>query len=194
MIYENESYDFLFKALLLGEIAVGKTSMILRYVQNRFPGEYQATIGANFLVKVLQIPNPVKKSSTPIKVALQLWDLGGHVRRASMVGRIFYQGVSGVFLVYDVTREDTLYKLPLWVKEYKKYSPNAYSILVGNKIDLTEDRKLSFEDGEKYKQELGASLFFETSAKTGEHVKEAFETFAKFLVERSYKKMEETNT
>ncbi|UCE13307.1 MAG: GTP-binding protein [Candidatus Heimdallarchaeota archaeon] len=170
-------YDFLAKILLLGEYRVGKSSMVLRYVENRFPGDYMATIGANFLVKTVNIPFEGKS----FKVGLQIWDIGGHAR-SSQVGRVFFQGVSGALLVYDLTRKKTLEKLPLWVEQLKRYSTESRMYLVGNKNDLVDERQISKEEGEDAKKQLDMINFFETSAKTGDHIQETFEDLAQLLV------------
>ena len=170
-------YNYLAKILLLGEYRVGKSSMVLRYVEDRFPGDYMATIGANFLVKSVNL----SLQGQEYRVGLQIWDIGGHAR-SSQVGRVFFQGVSGALIVYDLTRKDTLDKLPLWIEQLHKYSPDASMYLVGNKNDLLDDREISFEQGETAKNNLGVVKFFETSAKTGDHIQEAFEDMARLLV------------
>ena len=170
------SFNFLAKILLLGEFRVGKSSMVLRYVEDRFPGDYMATIGANFLVKSVDLEN--------IRVGLQIWDLGGHTR-SSQVGRVFFQGVSGALLVYDLTRPDTLEKIPLWQEQLKKFSPNAKLYLVGNKNDLTGERQISTEEGRSAQKQFSVEHFFETSAKTGDYIQETFEHMALSLVKAS---------
>jgi small GTP-binding protein len=177
-------YNFLAKILLLGEYRVGKSSMVLRYVEDRFPGDYMATIGANFLVKTVSLPF----EGMEFKVGLQIWDIGGHAR-SSQVGRVFFQGVSGALLVYDLTRKSTLEKLPLWIEQLKKFSPDVSMYLVGNKNDLTGDRQISFDEGEESKKRLQMINFFETSAKTGDHIQETFEDLARLLVETNRDKI-----
>ncbi|MFX0050369.1 MAG: Rab family GTPase [Candidatus Hermodarchaeota archaeon] len=172
-------YNYLAKILLLGEFRVGKSSMVLRYVEDRFPGDYMATIGANFLVKTVHLD---MEDGKRYKIGLQIWDIGGHAR-SSQVGRVFFQGVSGALLVYDLTRKDTLEKLPLWKDQLMNFSPGARMYLVGNKNDLEEERQISPDDGKKAaKDELGTDNFFETSAKTGDHIQETFEDLARLLV------------
>ncbi|MFX0182610.1 MAG: Rab family GTPase [Candidatus Hodarchaeota archaeon] len=172
-------YNYLAKILLLGEFRVGKSSMVLRYVEDRFPGDYMATIGANFLVKTVHLD---MKDGMRYKIGLQIWDIGGHAR-SSQVGRVFFQGVSGALLVYDLTRKDTLEKLPLWKDQLMNYSPHARMYLVGNKNDLEEERKVTPDEGKQAaRDELGTDNFFETSAKTGDHIQETFEDLARLLV------------
>lgn len=163
---------------------MGKSSMVLRYVEDRFPGDYMATIGANFLVKTVNL----KQDDIELKVGLQIWDIGGHAR-SSQVGRVFFQGVSGALLVYDLTRKDTLEKVPLWIDQLQKYSPDARMYLIGNKNDLTEERIISFEEGETAKKELNMVKFFETSAKTGDHIQDTFEDMARLLVTKEKEKI-----
>ena len=158
--------------------------MVLRYVEDRFPGDYMATIGANFLVKTVSLPFEGKE----FKVGLQIWDIGGHAR-SSQVGRVFFQGVSGALLVYDLTRKSTLEKLPLWIEQLKKFSPDVSMYLVGNKNDLIEDRQVSSDEGQEAKDRLQMVNFFETSAKTGDHIQKTFEDLAKLLVETNRDKI-----
>lgn len=176
----SHRYNFLAKILLLGEYRVGKSSLVLRYVENRFPGDYMATIGANFLVKSVRLDVGEGKSLT---VGLQIWDIGGHAR-SSQVGHVFFQGVSGAILVYDITRKETLEKLILWKEQLYKYSPKACLFIAGNKKDLVEKREITAEEGKRFAQiDLGTTNFFETSAKTGDHVQETFEDLARLLIE-----------
>ena len=172
------NFNFLAKILLLGEFRVGKSSMVLRYVEDRFPGDYMATIGANFLVKSVNLT----LDGEPVRVGLQIWDLGGHTR-STQVGRVFFQGVSGALLVYDLTRPDTLDKIPLWQDQLRKYSPNAKLYLIGNKNDLVDERQISTSEGEKAQEAFKVEHFFETSAKTGDHIQETFEHMAISLIE-----------
>ncbi len=171
-------YNFLAKILLLGEYRVGKSSMVLRYVEDRFPGDYIATIGANFLVKSVNLLFQGKE----YKCGLQIWDIGGHAR-SSEVGRVFFHGVSGAILVYDLTRKATLEKIPLWIERLKQSSPESRLYLVGNKNDLVEERQTTKEEGQEVKDQLNMESFFETSAKTGDHIQETFEDLARLLVE-----------
>ena len=92
-------------------------------------------------------------------------------------------------MVYDLTRKETLEKLPLWIEQLKKYSPDVRLFLVGNKNDLVDDRQVTFNEGEQTKDRLQIVNFFETSAKTGNYIQETFEDLAKLLVETNLNKI-----
>jgi len=173
----STKFNFLAKILILGEFRVGKSSMVLRYVEDRFPGDYMATIGANFLVKTVNL----KVDAKDVCVGLQIWDLGGHTR-STEVGRVFFQGVSGALLVYDITRPDTLDKIKLWQEQLARHSPDAKLYLVGNKNDLENYRAVTTEEGKVVQKTNKIDFFFETSAKTGNHIQETFEHMAMLLV------------
>ena len=158
---------FFFKLLLVGELAVGKTSTVLRYVENRFAADLQPTIGANFLVK------NIKKGE--FQAILQIWDIGGHVRRVQDIGKTFYQGVDGVLFVSDLTREETVEPLLEWSSTVQKHSPTFSKVLIGNKADIEENRTVTDQQLAEIAAKLDVDVKFVTSAKTGEGVPEVFE-------------------
>ena len=176
----STKFNFLAKILILGEFRVGKSSMVLRYVEDRFPGDYMATIGANFLVKTVNL----KVDTKNVCVGLQIWDLGGHTR-STEVGKVFFQGVSGALLVYDITRPDTLNKIELWQEQLARHSSDVTLYLVGNKNDLENYRAVTTEEGKLVQKKNNIDFFFETSAKTGDHIQETFEHMALSLVKNS---------
>lgn len=167
---------FFFKLLLLGELAVGKTSIILRYIEERFAADLQPTIGANFLVKKLQ--------KGEFQAILQIWDIGGHIRRVHDIGRTFYRGVDGVLFVCDLTRPETVKPLREWQSRVRELSPEFAMVLIGNKADLDEEREVKTDDLADSAARLEVDLNFETSAKTGEGIPEVFEFLALTIAER----------
>ncbi|MHA1958940.1 MAG: Rab family GTPase [Candidatus Thorarchaeota archaeon] len=167
------SPSYLFKVVTVGSAAVGKTSMILRYVTGRFREYYAPTLGADFSVKHMEFDKDTVK--------LQIWDLGsqdflGHVRAG------FYPGSRGVVFLYDVTREDSFKELYAWKKEVDTHIKNYQSVIVANKTDLEEERTVTKKDGKKVAKEFGAS-YIETSVKLNENVDDAFKLVGEHILE-----------
>ncbi|MFW9917003.1 MAG: Rab family GTPase [Candidatus Thorarchaeota archaeon] len=174
-------YDYVFKLLLLGEPAVGKTSLIIRYVKDSFKSDYMSTIGANFLVKEITLPSGAS-------VMLQIWDIAGQSLDARYA-QSYYSGASGALLVFDVTRPETLNRLTDWHSDVQKQAPkDLLGIVVGNKNDL--DAAVADSDMEAMTKKINALRSFSTSAKDGTGVNDAFQSLAKLLAEQADKKRE----
>ncbi|AGO13422.1 AaceriACL084Cp [[Ashbya] aceris (nom. inval.)] len=156
------------KLVLLGEAAVGKSSIVLRFVSNDFSENKEPTIGAAFLTQ------RVNMDSKTIK--FEIWDTAGQERFASLAP-MYYRNAQAALVVYDVTKPQSFIKARHWVKElHEQASKGIVIALVGNKLDLLENgeaRKVSREEAEKLAEEEGL-LFFETSAKTGDKINEVF--------------------
>ncbi|MFW9995279.1 MAG: Rab family GTPase [Candidatus Odinarchaeota archaeon] len=180
----EEVQDYYLKLLLLGEPQVGKSSLIVRYIQNRFTEDYKTSLGADFMAKTL-----VFDEKTPTKnINLQIWDIAGQ-SKFSAFRKLYYTGVAGVLLVYDISKVDTLKKLVEWNDDVKSFSPNAIKVLIGNKSDLTEIglREVSDEDRKAFEKSLDVASSIETSAKTGYGVQEAFHLIARTVLENQGK-------
>ena len=170
----EEEYDFIFKVLLLGNSDVGKSSMLLRFVDSVWNDAFTPTIGVDFKVKTLEINNK--------RVKMQIWDTAGQERFRTVVST-YFRGAHGILLLYDVTNKDSFKNLENWLIEIEKNSSDkVLKILVGNKCDLTEDREISEEEGKAFALRNGME-FMETSAKMNTNVSEAFETLAKLMIE-----------
>ncbi|TXT59278.1 MAG: Small GTP-binding protein [Promethearchaeota archaeon] len=151
---------------------MGKTSLLLRYVKDYFSTTLKATIGTNFLVKDITIDDK--------EVRLLLWDIGGQKRFAEL-RTIYFKGSNAALGVYDVTRPQTLLKIPGWISSIKKsVKKHIPMILLGNKIDLS--REIDRKEAEDLATRLKCE-YMETSAKTGENVQIAFEKIAKACLE-----------
>jgi len=168
--------EYVFKITILGNAAVGKTSLINQYVESTFQEDYKPTLGANIIRKDVNI------SGT--KIRLIMWDLAGQKKYQS-IRSMYFQGCVGALLVYDVTRPKTFEAIKdKWLSDFQKYVENEGSyILIGNKIDLKEDRKVETTQGEELAKEINASSFIETSAKYGENVEEAFKTLVREILD-----------
>uniref|UniRef100_A0A0A9XVZ1 Ras-related protein Rab-21 n=1 Tax=Lygus hesperus TaxID=30085 RepID=A0A0A9XVZ1_LYGHE len=166
----NGNYNF--KVVLLGEGCVGKTSMVLRYVEDKFNDQHIQTLQATFLNKKLNIGGK--------RINLAIWDTAGQERYHSLAP-MYYRGAQAAIVVYDVTNQDTFGRAKTWVKELQRQaSPNIVIALAGNKADLANKRSVELEEAQAYAEE-NQLLFMETSAKTAKNVNEVFLAIAKKL-------------
>ncbi|ELU08055.1 hypothetical protein CAPTEDRAFT_163376 [Capitella teleta] len=165
-----------FKVVLLGEGAVGKTSLLLRFVENKFNDKHLTTLQASFLNKKMNIGGK--------RVNLAIWDTAGQ-ERFHALGPIYYRDSNGAVLVYDITDEDSFLKVKNWVKELRKMLGNEISLcIVGNKVDLENDRHISVQDAESYAASVGAR-HYHTSAKLNKGIEEMFLDLSKSMLEQS---------
>lgn len=173
----------MFKAVLLGDAAVGKTSVRRKYLGKSFISSHIATIGVDFAQKL------VKVDEQPVR--LVIWDLAGQ-DGYQRVRKHYYQGSSAIILVYDVTNRASFDNASAWLTESFKHTdvipPTA---VLGNKIDLrSSDSKSEFvqsDEGVAFAKSLSdklgiSTIFFETSAKTGENIHEAFTDLSRILI------------
>ncbi|CAH0546543.1 unnamed protein product [Brassicogethes aeneus] len=154
-----------FKIVLLGEGCVGKTSLVLRYVDDKFNNNHISTVQAAFLNKKLNIDGK--------RVNLAIWDTAGQ-EQFHALGPIYYRSSNGAILVYDITDQDSFQKVKSWVKELRKMlGADICLIIAGNKIDLEKDRNVTLEDAEEYACKVGA-IHCQTSAKQNIGVEDMF--------------------
>ena len=155
----------LYKILLLGDSTVGKTCFLLRYVDDSFLDLHMATIGLDYRLKTL-----ILEEQKIVKV--QLWDTAGQDKFRAIT-RNYYKGASGIILIFDVTNVKSYENIKKWINEIKEeISEKVAIVLIGNKTDNVQERKISKEQGDKLASEIGVK-FFETSAKTGEGINES---------------------
>ena len=172
----EEEYDYIFKVLLLGNSDVGKSSIILRYVDQTWSDIFVPTIGVDFKVKTLEID---KKN-----VKMQIWDTAGQERFRTVVSS-YFKGSHGIFIIYDITNRESFKNLENWLGEIEKNaSEKVLKILIGNKCDLEEERDIQFEEGQAFANRNGMQ-FIETSAKNNTNINEAFEALAKLMIQFS---------
>ncbi|MHA1793812.1 MAG: Rab family GTPase [Promethearchaeota archaeon] len=177
--------DYVFKIAIIGDYAVGKTSLIGRFIQKQFITEYKPTLGVNLILKELN----VQRDNKELAVNLVLWDIAGQ-DKYEKVRQLYYKGCSAAILVYDVTRVETFHNLKeKWIQDYiQNTNKEPVFIIVGNKNDLDDLKKVDDEDGEKLKKEISALKFFATSAKTGDNVDKAFMDLVELLLDKSRNK------
>ena len=157
--------NYILKICVVGDGGVGKTSMILSYSEKKFQERYIMTIGSNFALKKLTLDD-----GTTVK--LQIWDLAGQ-QHFSFVRPPFYRGASGVLYVYDITRRQSFDDLLSWKQEVETVVQKPF-LVIGNKYDLQDERIIHIDEGKMLAEKMGALSYFETSAKTGENLDDAF--------------------
>ena len=166
-------YDISFKIIVIGDSSVGKRCLTTQAVRNNFEEFYTATIGFEFLTFNIRINNNVLK--------LQIWDTCGQEVYKSLITN-FYRNSSLALIIYAINNMDSFKHAENWLNELKaQANPNVKVFLVGNKSDLENERVVSREDGEKFKEEKNLDKFIETSAKTGENARNVLLEAAKLL-------------
>lgn len=182
---KGKEIKHILKLLLLGDGAVGKTSLILRFIENRFSEDYQMSLGVNFLTKTVTF---IDTKNVKRIASLQVWDIAGQARHVSY-SHLYLKGALGAFYVFDLTRRETLLQMQeRWQAQVLRVSPQCLSILIGNKADLEKDRALSTSQSRKIHEAMHAIDYIETSAKTGENVNQAFQTMTTRILNVTAKK------
>ena len=176
----TETKKWTLKLTVLGDSAVGKTSLINKYITDSFSSDYQPTLGVNILTKDLRF------EENNYEIRLLLWDLAGQ-EKYELTRKMFFQGSAGSLLVYDITRSSTFERISSkWLNDFKEYGrPDGVYILIGNKLDLKDIMKVSSEEGRKLSEEINAADFVETSAKYGENVEKAFKNLVSNVLSKS---------
>jgi len=170
----KKDYDYLFKLVLIGDSGVGKSCLLLRFADDSFTDSYISTIGVDFRFRTVNIDMKTVK--------LQIWDTAGQERFRTITSA-YYRGAHGIIMVYDVTNYESFEHVEEWLNEVNRHaSESTLKLLVGNKADLQEDKKVSSEDAKNFADKLGIS-FLETSAKNATNVEAAFLTMAKQLIQ-----------
>ncbi|KAG4938026.1 hypothetical protein AAZX31_16G020300 [Glycine max] len=161
----QEKIDYVFKVVVIGDSAVGKTQILSRFAKNEFCFDSKSTIGVEFQTRTVTINAKVIKA--------QIWDTAGQERYRAVTSA-YYRGALGAMLVYDITKRQSFDHVARWVEELRAHADSSIVImLVGNKADLVDQRMVPTEDAVEFAEDQG--LFFsETSALSGDNVESAF--------------------
>jgi len=168
--------DYTFKLIVIGPAAVGKTSLIRRYVENKFSFNYKSTIGVDFLAKTVRL-----KEDKIVKLAI--WDVGGQ-EKFRFLRRNFYEGTHGAILVFDLSRANTFPKMKDWLIDMRNIIEYKIPLIIlGNKSDLLSEvgEVIDREEPKRF-AEKEESFYLETSAKTGNNVEQTFKELTKQML------------
>ena len=178
-------YDLSFKLIFIGDSSVGKSCLTTKAVKNEFEDYYQATVGFEFMTFNLKLNDKIIK--------FQIWDTCGQEIYKSLISN-FYRNSSLAVLVYSIDNKESFNHIENWLNDLKSQANEDVRIfLVGNKADLEEERKVTKEEGEKYKLDYNLDLFMETSAKTGQNARNVLIEAAKILYNDYLKLAENMN-
>ena len=163
----------IYKVLLLGDTTVGKTCFLLKYTDKTFIEEHMTTIGLDYRLKSLKLKNGKE-------LKLQIWDTAGQ-ERFRTITKSYYKGSEGILLIYDVTKRESFENVKTWVSQIREeVSKSSVIYVVGNKIDLEDNRKVTTEEGVNLAKELELP-FKEASAKNGINIDETFYDLAEMI-------------
>ena len=169
----KDNADLIFKAIMIGDPYVGKSSLINKAIKNRFESAYNPTVGFDYYIFNIKIKNKIIK--------LQIWDTCGQEIYHSLVTN-FYRNSSFAFIVYAINDKTTFENIDNWLREIKYQSnPDTKIFLIGNKCDLIDERQVTYIEGEIFCKNFGFNGFYEVSAKTGEKAEEILVSAAKIL-------------
>ncbi|KAJ8748167.1 hypothetical protein K2173_000575 [Erythroxylum novogranatense] len=172
--------EYLFKIVLIGDSAVGKSNLLSRFARNEFDTNSKATIGVEFQTQVVDIEGK--------EIKAQIWDTAGQ-ERFRAVTSAYYRGAVGALIVYDITRRMSFDSIKRWLDELSMHCDTTVArILVGNKCDLEDIREVSVEEGKGLAEEQGL-FFMETSALDATNVQTAFEVVIREIYDNMSKKI-----
>ncbi|XP_012693920.2 ras-related protein Rab-15-like [Clupea harengus] len=176
-----KEYDVLLRLMLLGDSGVGKTCLLWRFTDGDFHPSHISTIGIDFKMKTLDIDGT--------RVRVQIWDTAGQ-ERYQTVTKQYYRRAQGILLVYDVTNEHSFQHIVKWASDVDECAPEqVMRILVGNKCDEEERRRVTTEQGDKLAKSYGMD-FFETSAFSNHNIKESFSRLTEMALHANRKKLD----
>jgi Ras-related protein Rab-8A len=170
---DEEKYDYLVKLVIIGDTAVGKTNILLRYVNEEYKMSHITTIGVDFKIKTINIDG--------VKIKMQIWDTAGQ-ERFKTITETYYKGAAGVVLVYSVVDRKSFNNMENWIKQINETQPESMcKIIVGNKSDCKEtERQVAFSEGSALAKKYGVA-FLESSAKDNYNISEIFSSIGKAI-------------
>jgi len=169
--------DYMYKYLFLGETSVGKTSLLIRYSDDIFDSDSLPTLGVDVRYKYVTLENK--------RIRLDIWDTAGQ-ERFKNITKNYLHGANGILYVYDITNKESFNKLKTWLNDSKgNISPETEKIIVGNKIDLEDEREVNIDTVKDFGEKHNIDVF-EVSAKNGKGVEEIFTHLTKKLFQKKH--------
>jgi small GTP-binding protein len=174
----HERTDMIYKIIVIGDPSVGKTSLLTNFCGDKFTYEYVPTVGVNITKEKVTVKKDMGKDTD---ISLMIWDIAGQPQ-FYMLHRPYFNGADGMMLVYDITRSSSFSNINNWYSTAVKYGLSGIPrLLIGNKIDLKDEKKIILPMAEHLSQKLNAP-FFESSALSGENVSEIFHKIAELTL------------
>ncbi|XP_046847749.1 ras-related protein Rab-13-like isoform X2 [Xenia sp. Carnegie-2017] len=169
-----KNYDHLFKVILIGDAAVGKTCILCRFAHDEFKPTHLSTIGIDFKMRTFTVDGS--------RIRIQMWDTAGQERYETITTQ-YYRRAQGIMLVYDITRRKTFENIQKWIHYVEEHAGNEVkTVMVGNKCDIEESkREVSYREGEKLSQKYGIP-FLETSAFSNVNIEKAFTEMCQLIL------------
>jgi len=174
-------HNYLCRYIIVGDSKVGKSCILLRFVDSRFVPIHDLTVGVEFANKNVELPSTLPDGGTKV-LKLQIWDTAGQEQFRS-IARSYYRGAVCALLVYDITERSSFEHLEDWLSEIRANGQKMVILLVGNKSDQAYRRKVSVEEGQEFARKHGL-MFLETSAKEDTNIGKAFQETAKEVLRR----------
>ena len=172
------NFSVFFKILLIGDLGVGKSCVILRYVEGDFPGNIMSSIGVDFKTKQIELDDH--------SIKMQIWDTAGH-EKFRTITTSYYKSAQAIIILYDITQKSSFDHIRNWITEIDKFGKQGVlKVIVGNKLDLENNRKIKKEDAQNLALKYGVKLW-EVSAKDNTNIEEMFVDTIKTLLERNSK-------
>ena len=182
----NANYDEKVQLLIIGDMTVGKTSILTRFTENKFSQNYLATVGLDFFTKDVDFTNLNRR------VRIKIWDSAGQERFRSLT-QSFFRNANGIIIVYDISNYETFENLKYWIQSINTQlgDTEIHIIVIGNKEDLK--REVNKEDAENFCKEKGYK-YFEVSAKEGKGIQEAINYLVEMVIKSNSKNNKQNNT
>ena len=167
----EQEAQIVLKLLLLGDSSVGKTSILLKYISNKFDESSISTVGVDYMDKIIDY--------NKFKIKLQIWDTSGE-EKFRTITKNFYRNADGLLVVFDLTKKESYDHIRIWINEAKENNDKLKTLLIGNKLDLKDERIVAIDVAKQFAEKNNLK-YIETSAKDGTNINESFQAIIDLL-------------